>query len=113
MAFHPPISKVKSQCRSKKANQKEKDSRVPVLPDEVEESFSIRQGSMILPLRVRFSWREIPHKARAPLLSSTLPPLVAGPMVAGPMVAGPMQGIPNRGYRRLQYRMLLEGAGGP
>jgi hypothetical protein len=108
MACHPPIGEVKGQCRGKKADQKEKDSRVPVLPDKVEESFSIRQGSMILPLRVRFPWHEIHHKARAPLLSSTLPPLVADPMVAGPM-----QGIPDRGYRRLQYRTLLEGAGGP
>ena len=65
MACHPPIGEVKGQCRGKKADQKEKDSRVPVLSDEVEESFSIRQGSMILPLRVRFPWHEIHHKARS------------------------------------------------
>ena len=55
MACHPPIGKVKGHCRGKKANQKEKDSRVPVLPDEVEESFSIRQGSMILPFLERLA----------------------------------------------------------
>jgi hypothetical protein len=50
MGPDPPVGKVKGQYSSEKDDQKEDDSRVPVLPDEVEESVCIRQSQMILPL---------------------------------------------------------------
>ena len=50
MARHPPVGEVKGQRRGKKDDQKEKDSQVSVLSDQVEELVRIRQGMMILPL---------------------------------------------------------------
>jgi hypothetical protein len=50
MGPDPPVGKVKGQYSGKKDDQKEDDSRVLVLPDEVEESVCIRQSQMILPL---------------------------------------------------------------
>ena len=44
MGPDPPVGKVKGQYRGKKDDQKEDDSRVLVLPDEVEESVCIRQS---------------------------------------------------------------------
>ena len=49
MGPDPPVGKVKGQYSGKKDDQKD-DSRVLVLPDEVEESVCIRQSQMILPL---------------------------------------------------------------
>jgi hypothetical protein len=44
MGPDPPVGKVKGQYSGKKDDQKEDDSRVLVLPDEVEESVCIRQS---------------------------------------------------------------------
>jgi hypothetical protein len=48
VARHSPVCEVEGQRRGKKDDQKEKDSQVSVLPDQVEELVRIRQGSMIL-----------------------------------------------------------------
>ena len=56
MGPDPPVGKVKGQYSGKKDDQKEDDSRVLVLPDEVEESVCIRQSQMILPFLERLLW---------------------------------------------------------
>ena len=55
MARDPPVGEVKGQRRGKKADQKEKDSQVSVLSDQVEELVRIRQGSTILPFVERLA----------------------------------------------------------
>ncbi len=55
VARHPPVGEVKGQRHAKKDDQKEKDSQVSVLSDQVEELVRIRQGSTILPFLERLA----------------------------------------------------------
>src|SRR3712207_376402 len=53
MVCYPAVGKVKGQYHSEKAAQKEKDSKVLVLPDKIENLICVCQGLTILPRRRR------------------------------------------------------------